>query len=109
MQTWGADAAVSRPYAVRGSWPPALYESSDYSSHHLRKRVEMVQEEPSDEQTPGDQPSLTAMIGRGIMAGLAGTVAMTVFQKPVEMPLTGREDSYAPAKSRKRCSHPPQQ
>ncbi len=57
----------------------------------------MVNEELSDEQTPGDQPSLTAMIGQGILAGLAGTVAMTVFQKLIEMPLTGRDDSYAPA------------
>lgn len=37
------------------------------------------------------------MIGRGVLAGLAGTVVMTAFQKFVEMPLTGREDSYAPA------------
>ncbi len=56
----------------------------------------MGEEEQSDEQA-ADQPSLTAMIGRGILAGLAGTVVMTVFQKLVEMPLTGREDSYAPA------------
>ena len=41
--------------------------------------------------------STTSMIGRGILAGVAGTVVMTVFQKLVEMPLTGREDSYAPA------------
>ncbi len=57
----------------------------------------MADEEPGDEQTPTDQPSLSATIGRGILAGLAGTVVMTVFQKLVEMPLTGREDSYAPA------------
>ncbi len=31
------------------------------------------------------------------MAGVAGTGVMTAFQKFVEMPLTGRADSYAPA------------
>jgi hypothetical protein len=39
---------------------------------------------------PGD-------IGRGVAAGIAGTAVMTAFQKFVEMPLTGRGDSYAPA------------
>ncbi len=43
------------------------------------------------------EASVTANIGRGILAGVAGTVAMTAFQKLVEMPLTGREESYAPA------------
>ena len=41
--------------------------------------------------------STTSMIGRGILAAVAGTMVMTVFQKLVEMPVTGREDSYAPA------------
>jgi hypothetical protein len=41
--------------------------------------------------------SKTAMIGRGILAGVAGTVVMTAFQKFIEMPITGRGDSYAPA------------
>jgi len=41
--------------------------------------------------------STAGMIGRGIVAGVAGTVVMTAFQKLVEMPLTGRQDSYAPA------------
>ncbi len=41
--------------------------------------------------------STTAVIGRGILAGVAGTVVMTAFQKLVEMPVTGREHSYAPA------------
>ena len=36
-------------------------------------------------------------LGRGVLAGLAGTVVMTAFQKLVEMPLTGREASFAPA------------
>jgi hypothetical protein len=36
-------------------------------------------------------------IGRGVLTGLAGTVVMTAFQKLVEMPLTGRENSYVPA------------
>ncbi len=38
-----------------------------------------------------------ATLGRGILAGVAGTGVMTAFQKFVEMPLTGRGDSYVPA------------
>ncbi len=45
------------------------------------------------------QSGLTANIGRGILAGVAGTVVMTVFQKFIEMPITGRGDSYAPRTS----------
>lgn len=45
---------------------------------------------PHHESTP-----LT--IGRGAIAGLAGAAVMTAFQRLVEMPLTGREESYAPA------------
>ena len=41
--------------------------------------------------------SVPSMVGRGALAGLGGTVVMTAFQKLVEMPLTGRGDSYAPA------------
>ena len=36
-------------------------------------------------------------VARGAVAGLAGTVMMTGFQRLVEMPLTGRKESYAPA------------
>lgn len=36
-------------------------------------------------------------IGGGIAAGVAGTGVMTAFQKLVEMPLTGRGDSFVPA------------
>lgn len=36
-------------------------------------------------------------IGRGVVAGVVGTGAMTAFQKLVEMPLTKRGDSFAPA------------
>lgn len=36
-------------------------------------------------------------MGRGAAAGLAGTIVMTAFQRWVEMPLTGRGESYAPA------------
>jgi hypothetical protein len=43
------------------------------------------------------RPSTTAMIGRGILAGVGGTVVMTGFQELIEMPITGRGDSYAPA------------
>ncbi len=38
-----------------------------------------------------------AAIGRGVFAGVAGTAVMTAFQKFVEMPITGREESFAPA------------
>ena len=41
--------------------------------------------------------SLAANIGLGVLAGLAGTVAMTAFQELVEKPVTGRGNSYAPA------------
>ena len=42
-------------------------------------------------------PSAATVLTRGMLAGLAGTVGMTAFQKLVEMPLTGRADSFAPA------------
>jgi hypothetical protein len=41
--------------------------------------------------------TLAANVGRGILAGVAATAVMTAFQKFVEMPLTGRDNSYAPA------------
>ena len=41
--------------------------------------------------------SAAASIGRGILAAVAGTAVMTAFQQFVEMPLTGRRPSYAPA------------
>ncbi len=44
------------------------------------------------------RPSLAADLGAGVVSGLAGTAVMTAFQKLVEMPLTGRADSYAPAR-----------
>ena len=45
----------------------------------------------------GHTASVPSFLGRGALAGLGGTVVMTAFQKLVEMPLTGRGDSYAPA------------
>lgn len=42
--------------------------------------------------------SLPTTMGRGATAGLVGVVAMTAFQRLVEMPVTGRKESYAPAK-----------
>ncbi len=36
-------------------------------------------------------------LGCGVVAGLAGTAVMSAFQKFVEMPISGREDSFAPA------------
>lgn len=44
------------------------------------------------------QDSATSTAGRALLAGLAGTAVMTGFQRSVEMPLTGRPDSYAPAR-----------
>ena len=41
--------------------------------------------------------STAAALARGTAAGLAGTVVMTAFQELVEMRLTRRGDSYAPA------------
>jgi len=43
------------------------------------------------------KPPLAETLGRGVVAGLAGTIVMTAFQELVEMPLTGRGESYAPA------------
>ncbi len=44
-----------------------------------------------------DRSSPQATVGRGVLAGLVGTAVMTAFQKFVEMPITGREESFAPA------------
>ncbi len=44
-----------------------------------------------------NESSEPEILGRSVVAGVAGTVVMTVFQKLAEMPLTGRPDSYAPA------------
>ncbi|MFE0927905.1 hypothetical protein ACFW4O_36185 [Streptomyces mutabilis] len=44
-----------------------------------------------------ERAGLAANIGCGVLSGVAGTVVMTAFQKFVEMPITGRGDSYAPA------------
>jgi hypothetical protein len=44
------------------------------------------------------QFSLKTSVARGTLAGVAGAAVMTAFQKLVEMPLTGRDDSYAPQK-----------
>jgi len=41
--------------------------------------------------------SMAGAMGHGVLASLAGTAVMTAFQKFVEMPITGRDDSYAPA------------
>lgn len=46
---------------------------------------------------PTNRTGLVGSISRGVIAGVAGTGVMTAFQKLVEMPLTGRGDSYAPA------------
>lgn len=42
-------------------------------------------------------PTWGEAIGLGVASGLAGTAVMTAFQKLVEMPITGRSDSFAPA------------
>lgn len=50
-------------------------------------------------QTTTDSPEpIAATVARGVAAGLAGTVVMTAFQRLVEMPATGRRESYAPAR-----------
>lgn len=53
-------------------------------------------------------PSLATTVGLGILAGLAGTVVMTAFQELIEMPVTGRGDSFAPANFAEKVSgvHP---
>jgi hypothetical protein len=43
------------------------------------------------------KPSAKDVLTRGVVSGVAGTVVMTAFQKLVEMPLTQREESFAPA------------
>ena len=43
------------------------------------------------------QPPVGSVVMRGILSGVAGTVVMTAFQKLVEMPLTKRGESFAPA------------
>ncbi|WP_456600351.1 hypothetical protein [Blastococcus sp. SYSU DS0616] len=43
------------------------------------------------------QPSAASVLGRSVLAGIAGTAVMTAFQEFVEMPLTRRGESYAPA------------
>ncbi len=40
---------------------------------------------------------LSTCLARGVVAGLAGTAVMTAFQYLVEMPITRREESFAPA------------
>ncbi len=40
---------------------------------------------------------MTDLVSRGVVAGVGGTVVMTAFQRFVEMPLSGRGESYAPA------------
>ncbi|MEH0934492.1 hypothetical protein [Micromonospora psammae] len=45
----------------------------------------------------GNYAGVATTTGRGLLAGVAGTVVMTAFQKLIDMPLTEREDSYAPA------------
>jgi hypothetical protein len=41
---------------------------------------------------------LVKMVGLGMLAGLAGSVVMTAFQKLIEMPISEREESYQPEK-----------
>lgn len=44
-----------------------------------------------------NRPPSASVIGRGVVSGVAGTAVMTAFQKLIEMPLTQREESFAPA------------
>ncbi len=43
-------------------------------------------------------PFLRSALPRRVLAGMAGTVVMSAFWEMVEMPLTGRGASYAPAR-----------
>ena len=43
------------------------------------------------------QPSTTSLLSRGVASGVLGTGVMTAFQELIEIPLTGRGESYAPA------------
>ena len=45
---------------------------------------------------------LAKMVGLGMLAGVAGSVVMTAFQKFIEMPISGRKDSYQPARLAKK-------
>ena len=45
----------------------------------------------------GPQRPAVATLVRGLAAGLAGGADMTAFQRLVEMPLTGRDESHQPA------------
>lgn len=38
-----------------------------------------------------------SVLGRGVVAGVGGTIVMTAFQKLIEMPLSKRGESFAPA------------
>jgi len=60
-------------------------------------RVTRSSEDDGDDQMSMNEPTMSATVRRGVVAGLAGTAVMTAFQKLVEMPLTGRSDSDAPA------------
>lgn len=43
------------------------------------------------------RPSLLSSLTRGALAGVAGAGLLGLFQEKVEMPVTGRGESYAPA------------
>ncbi len=47
--------------------------------------------------TTGSSGAMVPAIATGALAGVAGTVVMTAFQRLIEMPLTGRSESYEPA------------
>ena len=47
--------------------------------------------------TTGSSGAMAPAIATGALAGVAGTIVMTAFQRLVEMPLTGRSESPEPA------------
>lgn len=51
----------------------------------------------TDGTSMSGQLSVASALGRGIVASIIGTTVMTAFQKLVEMPITGRGESDAPA------------
>ncbi len=47
---------------------------------------------------------VTGLTGRGALAGVAGAVVMTAFQRAVEMPLSGRPESAEPLRAIERLT-----
>lgn len=88
---WELQRASRDPSSSRGSCS-ALAPQGRHPLLRYEMRPGWSRIPPLDQEPFGDQCSAAEIVGRGVLAGLAGTV-MTAFQKLVEMPLTGRDDS----------------